>query len=56
MKLHKLIHLQALFLLTGAPLFGNAVIFPVRTMGLLLFWNGTTWLALHTSKTNPQIP
>jgi len=33
------------FLIIGAPLFGNGIVFPVRTIGLLLFCVGTIWLA-----------
>ncbi len=33
------------FLIVGAPVFGNAVLFPVRTVGLLFFCMGTIWLA-----------
>jgi hypothetical protein len=35
------------FLILGAPLFGNAVIFPARTAGLILFCTGMIWLSLH---------
>jgi hypothetical protein len=34
------------FLIIGAPLFGNGVLFPIRTVGLLLFSLGTIWLAI----------
>lgn len=33
-------------LMIGVPLFGNAVVFPARTVGLLLFAAGNIWLAL----------
>lgn len=35
------------FLLVGAPVFGNGIVFPVRTIGLLLFSAGTIWLVLN---------
>lgn len=38
------------FLMVGAPVFGNAVIFPVRTVGLLLFCTGTIWLSVNVRK------
>ena len=34
------------FMIIGAPLFGNGVLFPIRTAGLLLFSSGTIWLAI----------
>jgi hypothetical protein len=37
-------------LMIGAPVFGNAIIFPLRTAGLLMFVAGTIWLSLHTRK------
>lgn len=33
------------FMIIGAPVFGNGIAFPVRTIGLLLFCIGTIWLA-----------
>jgi len=39
--------------LEGAPVFGNGVIFPARTVGLLLFSAGTIWLALQFTKSRP---
>jgi len=36
------------FLIIGAPVFGNGVAFPVRTLGLLLFCTGIIWLAIKT--------
>lgn len=38
------------FLIVGAPVFANGIIFPVRTLGLLLFCTGTIWLALKIRK------
>lgn len=38
------------FLISGAPVFANGIVFPVRTIGLLLFCAGTIWLALHLRK------
>ena len=38
------------FLIVGAPVFANGIIFPVRTLGLLLFCAGTIWLALRLRK------
>lgn len=35
------------FLIVGAPVFGNGILFPVRTLGLILFSIGTIWLANH---------
>ena len=32
------------FLIIGAPIFGNGIVFPIRTLGLLLFCIGTIWL------------
>ena len=34
------------FLIIGAPVFGNGIAFPIRTIGLLLFCIGTIWLAV----------
>lgn len=33
------------FIMIGAPVFGNGIVFPVRTAGLLLLCSGTIWLA-----------
>ena len=33
------------FLIVGAPVFGNGILFPIRTLGLILFSAGTIWLA-----------
>jgi len=33
------------FIIVGAPVFGNGIAFPIRTVGLLLFCVGTIWLA-----------
>lgn len=33
------------FLIIGAPVFGNGILFSVRTVGLILFCVGTIWLA-----------
>jgi len=33
-------------LIIGAPVFGNGIAFPIRTIGLLLFCIGTIWLAV----------
>lgn len=38
------------FLIIGAPLFGNGILFPLRTVGLLLFCIGTIWLARSIRK------
>jgi hypothetical protein len=38
------------FLIFGAPVFANGIIFPARTLGLLLFCAGTIWLALKLRK------
>lgn len=40
------------FLIIGAPIFGNGIAFPIRTLGLLLFCIGTIWLACNIRKTN----
>ena len=37
-------------LILGAPLFGMGVLFPLRTLGLVLFCAGTIWLALELRK------
>lgn len=34
-------------LIIGAPVFGNGIAFPIRTVGLILFTSGTIWLAIH---------
>jgi len=34
------------FLIVGAPLFGNGILFPVRTMGLILFAAGIIWMGI----------
>jgi hypothetical protein len=41
-------------LITGAPVFGNGMVFPVRTIGLLLFASGTSWLAITLIKLSPS--
>lgn len=38
------------FLIIGAPVFGNGIIFPVRTVGLVLFCAGTIMLSLKARK------
>jgi len=38
------------FLLVGAPVFGNGIVFPVRTLGLILFCTGTLWWAIWIRK------
>lgn len=38
------------FLIVGAPVFANGIVFPVRTLGLFLFCSGTIWLALTIRK------
>lgn len=40
------------FLIIGAPVFGNGVLLPVRTLGLLLFCTGFIWLAILLLKKN----
>jgi hypothetical protein len=40
-------------LIIGAPVFGNGIVFPVRTIGLLIFCAGTIILSLKTIKTIP---
>lgn len=40
----------AWFLLVGAPVFGNGIVLPVRTLGLLLFCTGTISLAIQVRK------
>ena len=39
------------FLIIGAPVFGNGIIFPIRTVGILLYCVGTIWLANIIRKT-----
>jgi len=39
------------FLIIGAPLFGNGILFPIRTVGILFFCTGTIWLANNIRKT-----
>ena len=41
-------------LIIGAPLFGNGMMFTVRTIGLLLFAAGTIWLAITLIKRSPS--
>ena len=38
------------FLIFGAPLFGNGILFPVRTVGIILFATGTIWMAIAIRK------
>jgi len=38
------------FHITGAPVFGLGVLFPLRTMGLPVFCTGTFWLAIKITK------
>jgi len=33
------------FMIIGAPVFGNGIVFPIRTAGLISFCVGTIWLA-----------
>jgi hypothetical protein len=40
------------FLIVGAPVFGNGILLPVRTFGLLLFCSGIIWLAILLLKEN----
>lgn len=39
------------FLIIGAPIFGNGILFPIRTVGILLYCIGTIWLANNIRKT-----
>lgn len=39
------------FLIIGAPVFGNGMLFPIRTVGILLYCIGTIWLADNIRKT-----
>lgn len=38
------------FLIVGAPLFGMGILYPLRTLGLVLFCAGTIWLSLGLRK------
>ena len=38
------------FLIVGAPVFGNGIAFPIRTVGLLVFCIGTIWLSIWILK------
>lgn len=38
------------FLIVGAPVFGNGIVFPIRTVGLLVFCIGTIWLSIWILK------
>lgn len=38
------------FLIIGAPLFGNGIVFLIRTLGIVLFCVGTFWLAKDIRK------
>ncbi len=38
------------FLIIGAPVFGNGIAFPIRTIGLLLFCIGTIWISRSIQK------
>ena len=42
-------------MLLGALVFGNGIVFPLRTLGLLLFVTGTIWLALIIIKSTKAI-
>ena len=37
-------------LMAGVVIFGNGIIFAVRTIGLILFTSGTIWLSFHIRK------
>lgn len=39
------------FLMLGAVVFGNGILFPVRTVGLILFTVGTFWISVKLKKT-----
>ena len=41
------------FLIIGAPVFGNGILFSIRTLGLILFSAGTIWLANYVKKISP---
>lgn len=41
-------------LMVGVVVFGNGILFPVRTIGLILFTSGTIWISVHIRKTWPQ--
>jgi hypothetical protein len=43
------------FLIIGAPVFGNGILFPIRTLGLILFSIGTIWLANYIRKVSKNI-
>jgi hypothetical protein len=38
-------------LMVGVVVFGNGIIFPVRTIGLILFISGTIWISVQIRKT-----
>jgi len=50
LRAHLLPKIPLWFLIVGAPVFANGIIFPARTLGLLLFCAGTIWLALKLRK------
>jgi hypothetical protein len=41
-------------LMVGVVVFGNGIVFPVRTIGLILFTSGTIWVSIHIRKTLPE--
>jgi|GEM_PF-1839335 len=41
-------------LMVGVVVFGNGIIFPVRTIGLILFISGTIWISVQIRKTMPK--
>ena len=42
------------FLMLGAVLFGNGILFPVRTMGLLFFSTGIIWISVRLRRYLPK--
>ena len=42
------------FMIVGAPVFGVGVVFPVRTIGLILFCTGLFWLSMILRRSLPS--
>ena len=51
-KKHTFPKVSSWLIIFGAPLFGVGVVFPVRTIGIILFCTATIWNGIHIRKTS----
>ena len=54
LKNHAYPKIPSWLFVVGAPLFGVGIIFPVRTIGIILFCSATIWNGIHIRKFDSQ--